>query len=243
MKLNQVIAIEKGVKSKVQSGVDGIYKQAQKPANFEGFLKQYRAKTEDAEDVPNERQNVQLIAGRVLKQITERWTELFDVTAQKDFANCSALANVVLNGNTILTQVPVTYLLFLEKQLVDLHTIVSKFPTLDPAEKWTFDADSELNRTEPTFKTRTKKMARAIVLYPATTEHPAQTQLISEDISVGTYEHVKFSGAMPEPEQRRLLARIEALTQAIKSAREEANMIEAPAQSVAEKVFGYVFGA
>jgi len=35
--------------------------------------------------------------------------------------------------------VPATYLLFLEKQLTDLHTLVSKLPVLDASETWVFD--------------------------------------------------------------------------------------------------------
>ena len=39
--------------------------------------------------------------------------------------------------------VPVTYLLFLEKQLVDLHTFVKKLPVLDASETWVFDASAD----------------------------------------------------------------------------------------------------
>jgi hypothetical protein len=192
LKLNQVIAVEKGVKSKVQSDVDTIYKVAQKPSSFDGFSKTYKKKGEDDEDVPPQRQNVQVIAKRALLAIAQRWAELFDVTAQKDYANCAAKADIVIDGMPILTSVPVTYLLFLEKQFNDLYTIVSKFPTLDPAEVWSYDENSDLNRTEPTLTTRTKKVQKPLVMYPATDKHPAQTQLIVEDVSVGTWEAVRF---------------------------------------------------
>jgi hypothetical protein len=39
------------------------------------------------------------------------------------------------------------------------------------------------------------------VLYDATEHHPAQTQLISEDVIVGWWETVKHSGAIPRPRQ------------------------------------------
>ena len=51
------------------------------------------------------------------------------VLATQDFANCQAKANVVVDGQTILKEVPVTHLLFLEKQLVDLRTFIDGLPT------------------------------------------------------------------------------------------------------------------
>jgi hypothetical protein len=244
MKLNQVIAVEKGIKSKVTSDVDTIHKSAQKPILFEGMAKTYKKKNdEDQDEVPAQRQHVQMVAARALADIGLRWRELFDVTAQKDYANCVARASIVVDGQTLLGDVPVTYLLFLEKQLTELYTIVSKFPTLDPSEVWQEDVAQGLWRTEPTLTTRTKKVQRPIVLYGATDKHPAQTQLIVEDIPVGTWETTRYSGALPETEHRRLLARIEKAQHAVKAAREQANMVDAPAQAIGEKVFGWLFAA
>ena len=241
MKLNQVIAVEKGVKTKAQAEVDSIYKAVQKPALFEGATKIYKKKADDDEDVPGQGQRVQLKAKDALKEIADRWRGLFDVTAQKDYANCVAKANVVVDGASVLEQVPVTYLLFLEKQLTDLYTIVSKFPTLDPAERWQYDEAGSVYFTEPVLTTRTKKVNKPIVLYPATDKHPAQTQLVTEDVSVGTWETRRFSGAMPVDERRKLLDRIERLQHAVKSAREAANTVEAPQQEVGNRIFGWIF--
>lgn len=241
MKLNQVIAVEKGIKGKAQGEVDTIYKAVQKPALFEGSTKLYKKKADDDEDVPGTKQHVQLKAKDALFDIAARWRALFDVTAQKDYANCVAKANVVVDGTLVLEQVPVTYLLFLEKQLTDLYTIVGKFPTLDPAEQWQWDAASSVYFTEPVLTTRTKKVNKAIVLYPATDKHPAQTQLVVEDVSVGTWETRRFSGAMPQDERRKLMDRIERLQHAVKSAREAANTVDAPTQEVGNKIFGWIF--
>lgn len=243
MKLSQVIAIEKGIKTKAQAEVDVIYKAAQKPALFEGATKVYKKKAEDDEDVPGQKAIVQIKAKDALRDIASRWQGLFDVTAQKDFANCVAKADVVVDGTPLLTGVPITYLLFLEKQLTDLYTIISKFPTLDPAEVWQFDAAGSVYVTEPTLTTRTKKVNKAIVLYPATDKHPAQTQLVVEDVSVGTWEQRRFSGALPQDEKRTLLDKVERLQHAVKTAREAANTVDAPKVEVGAKVFAWVFQA
>ncbi len=240
-KLSQVIAVEKGIKTKAQAEVDVIYKAVQKPALFEGATKVYKKKAEDDEDVPGQKQHVQLKAKDALRDIADRWRGLFDVTAQKDYANCVANANVVVDGAIVLASVPVTYLLFLEKQLTDLYTIVSKFPTLDPAEQWQYDEAGSVYFTEPVLTTRTKKVNKPIVLYPATEKHPAQTQLVVEDVSVGTWETRRFSGALPVDERRKLLDKIERLQHAVKSAREAANTVDAPTQEVGSKIFGWIF--
>jgi hypothetical protein len=243
MRLNQIIAVEKGVKSKVNADIDGIAKASQKPALFDGFIKRYKAAKEgDLEQVPSETKHIQLRAGQALGAISERWTELFDVTAQKDFANCNARTDVVVDGEVLLKDAPVTYLLFLEKQITDLYTIVSKFPVLDPAEEWKLDQTTGTFRTEPTMTTRTKKEQRAIVLYPHSPEHPAQTQLITEDVPVGTYELTRFSGALPEPSKNHILHRISQLQIAIKAAREQANMTDAPKVEAGAAIFDWVFG-
>ena len=84
------------------------------------------------------------------------------------------------------------------------------------AEDWKSDPNSGLYRTEPTETHRTKKMQKPIVLYAATPEHPAQTQLITEDVIAGWWVLTRQSGAMPKPEKQRLQDRIDKLIQAIK---------------------------
>lgn len=241
-KLNQVVAIESGVKTRTNAQVSELYKAAQHPALFEGFSKKYSPLAEDGEKFPPETKNVQQTVKGVLSSVAKTLTELFDVTAQKDFANREANANVTVDGTVLLTAVPVPYLLFLEKQLTDIHTLVAKLPVLDPAETWSEDVNSGLYRTEPTQTIKTKKVQKALVLHPGTEKHPPQTQLITDDVTVGNWDQTKFSGAMPAPERARLLSRVERLQQAVKFAREEANGQSAPAQDMGSKVFGYLLG-
>lgn len=61
------------------------------------------------------------------------------------------------------------------------------------------------------------------MLFPATEQHPAQTQLITEDVFVGTWSTIKISGAISHNDKQKLLDRVEELIIAVKSAREEAN--------------------
>jgi hypothetical protein len=123
MKLNQVIAIEKGTKSRSLQDLTEAHHTLQKPALLAGIARTYRPKDEEGEQFPPESTRVQVKAEDVIRKTSEVLTKLFDVVATKDWANCTAKADVTVDGTVLLSQVPATYLLFLEKQLVDLHTI------------------------------------------------------------------------------------------------------------------------
>jgi hypothetical protein len=242
-KLNQILAIEKGVKTRVYSEITDLHKATQKPALMNGFHKTSRPKQEEGETYPPEHQRVQYNQEDVIKRVGRILTELFDITATKDFANCSARADIMIDGKPLLRDVPATYLLFLEKQLSDLGTFFTKMIELDAAEDWLADPSSGLYKTEPTQTQRTKKVQRPIVLYDATEHHPAQTQLITEDMVVGHWNTVKFSGGIPMPKKKAILERIEKLSGAVKFAREAANGLEVEHKHTGKEVFDYLFGS
>jgi len=243
-KLHQITALIKGIKTRVYSEVTGLHKEAQKPDLYAGFAKVYRKKNEDGEDYAPENKRVVLTAPEVLRKLAKYQTELFDITATQDFANMTAKANVVVDGQVLLADVPVTYLLFLEKQLVDIRTFLDKMPTLDDNRDWTADPNSRLFKTEKVTTHKTKKEQRAIVKYDATIKDgvglPAQTEMITEDVIIGWWDTVSHSGALPVPRKEELMDRVDALIKAVKIARETANDQEAPEQKVGEVIFTYL---
>lgn len=240
-KLNQIIAVEKGIKSRVYGEITDLHKAVQKSDLFNGFVKNYQSKDSEDETLPSERKRVQYEVSNVLRSVERLSSELFDITARKDWTNCEAKADVTVGGNVIIPQAPVSYLLFLEKQLTDMRTFVDCLPVLDDGEAWAKDENSGLFKTDVVSTHRTKKVQKPIVLYPATPEHPAQTQLITEDVIAGFWQQVKHSGAMQRPAKEALSGRVEKLLQAIKQAREEANTRdESKAPSVGASVFSFL---
>jgi hypothetical protein len=153
-----------------------------------------------------------------------------------------AKANVVVDNVTVLKDVPVTTLLFLEKQLVDIHTFVEKLPVLDPGEDWDYSPDVDYYASEAYQTTKTKKVLKNHVKAEATKEHPAQVETYTEDVVVGYWTTVKFSGAMPAKEKNELLDRVRKLQEAVKLAREEANGMEVQTKKIGAAVLHYVFG-
>jgi hypothetical protein len=239
-KLHQIIAVEKGVKQRVEKNITTLYQEMQKPSLFEGMAKQYDKRDADGEDFPDERQLVQRNAAEMLAEISAQCTELWDIVAQKDQANCLAKADVVVNGEVLLHDVPATHLLFLEKQLVDMQTAIGALPVLDPAYSWAEDKASGNFKSEVVKTTKMKKVQKPLVLYPATEQHPAQTQLVTEDVQIGTWNTVKYSGAVTMQRKKELQGRIRELIKAVKFAREEANSVEVPKAQVGAALFGYL---
>jgi hypothetical protein len=240
-RLNQIIAVEKGVKSKSFADLTEAHHALQKTAPLSGIARTYQPKDEEGEQLPPESTRVQIKGEDILRKVATTLTRLFDVTATKDWTNCVARADVVVEGRTIATQVPVSYLLFLEKQLVDLHTFVKKLPVLDAAESWLRDDSTDSWRTEPVRTIRTKKVPRNHVKAEATEKHPAQVDVYTEDVVVGTWTTIKFSGALPASKIRELRERVVKLQQAVKFARETANGADVTDVSVGDQILGYVF--
>jgi hypothetical protein len=239
-RLSQVVAVEKGVKNECNVKITTAWKEAQKVELFKGIARNYAPKDEDGEKLPSESQKVQRQAADLITFTAAQMTKYWDITVTKDASNQHATADVVVDGKTLIVKAPVTFLLFLEKQLGDLRTIVEKVPTLDQAETWIKDDASGCYRTSPVETVKTRKVPRSFVRAAATKEHPAQVDLLSEDVIAGTWTTVRYSGAMPQARVTEILDRIDALRTAVKHAREEANNITAVERQVGKTVFGYL---
>ena len=240
MKLNQVIAIEKGVKAKANSEKSELYKIAQKPALFHGFVKKYQPIKDDGERFPDEKHKVQFKSEVLLEDIGKCLVTLFNTEAAKDYSNQLATADVIVDGKVLFEKAPVSFLLYLEKELTDFYTFANSLPILSEDEDWLLDANAQLFKTESSKTVKTKKVQKPVVLYHATKEHPAQTVMITEDETVGYWEQVKMSGAITSDAKKGLLARVQALQGAVKSAREQANMVESVQVDVGTKMINWL---
>jgi hypothetical protein len=163
--------------------------------------------------------------------------------AQRDWANCSAKADLVVDDQVIIESAPATYLLWLEKQLISIRTFIQKLPCLPPGDEWEWSDNDDCYVSKPVETAKTKKVPTVLVKYEATKEHPAQTELIHEDKKVGTWRAIKYSGCLPRAEVQKALDRVGALIEATKLAREKANSVEVPkVPDCGAKVLGFIFG-
>jgi hypothetical protein len=241
-KLNQIIAIEKDVKNKFARQETDLHRTVQIETLLNGITRTYSPRDENGETRPTEATLVQVRVEDVLKQLAKAAERVFDVTLTKEAANAEAKADIVVDGALLLENVPVTYLLFLEKQLVNLNTFVAKLPTLSPAVTWSKDENTGTYVTEPTQKVSTKKIPQSFEKSPATDRHAAQVEMYYEDKIVGDWTTVLSSGAIPQVRKSELLDRLDKLSAAVKFAREEANNTVVTDRQAAGAVFTYLLG-
>jgi hypothetical protein len=242
IKLNQIVAIEKGVKSRVYGEVTSLHKKSQKDEPYAGFSKMFEVMVEDEPSRPMEEKLVQLKSKEVLARLEALLTESFDVIATKDFGNMVARSDVTIADEVLLPDVPVPHLIFLEKQLNDIQTFIEKMPVLPQDTIWTWDKGLGLFVAPETYTNSTRKTPKVIVKYDATEHHPAQTDVVAVDVTVGRWKNQRFSGAMEPTRKQELLDKVATLKQAVQKSREQANMQEVErVNTVGKTVFNYLF--
>lgn len=242
-----LLAIETGVKAVAKRAETDGYHLLQKSPLLNGYSKVYAAKDPDAtewDNPPNEGVVVQVEAEAVLQDVAKELAKWFDITATRDLTNAHAYADLMVGDVPLLQRVPITYLMFLERVLVDLGTFVGKLPVLDPAEAWRKVEGSTAWASAEEVTMRTKKIPRNHVMQPATDKHPAQVTVYQEDTVIGKWTRIKFSGAVPAQRVADMVARVRELQDAVKLARDEANRT-ALVMDLADsgsKILGYVLG-
>src|SRR4051812_49650601 len=101
-KLNQIIAVEKGVKSRSFQDLTEAHHVLQKPALLAGISRTDRPKDEEGEPLPPQSTRVQVKGEEGLRQTASSLTRLFDVTATNDWTNWRARAGGVVAGEPLL---------------------------------------------------------------------------------------------------------------------------------------------
>lgn len=171
---------------------------------------------------------IQTTVTKELEWLGGHLAKAIDVSYQIGVANQIAKADVVLEDGTILLkEVPATVLLDLEKRVKEMIELISAIPTLDPAKGFTLDVDRGKGyyRARDISKTRTQKVQKPLVLYPATEHHPAQTQLVSVDEPVAKLDEQEWSSCLTVADKGVLFDRAESILRSIKAARSRANEI------------------
>lgn len=240
--LSQVIAIEKDVKEKAVQALSQVQGVFGNTALLSGFARTYTPKDEEGEQLPPESTRVRIKAREELVRVQGRLIDLFDVIATKDWTNCVARADILVDGALLLKEVPATYLLFLEKQLAELAAFAKRIPTVDAAESWVYDSAQDCYAATPPETLKTKKIFRNHEKAPATKEWQAQVEVYTEDVTIGRWRTTKYSGALFVSDVNAILTRIEKLQRAVKFAREEANRTEVKQQDVGAALLKYIFG-
>lgn len=246
LSLGQVVALESAARSDANKRLGDLHKATQREQLFRGMSRTYTPFEEaddDRHQLPAEVQHVQLKAEDVIGQFFAELVPAADLALTRDLANMRAAGDVMIDGAPLLSDMPATWLLHMEKVLTDVRTFIAKLPVLDPADTWYPEQGTGLQRTNETFTVRTEKKAVPLQLAPPTKEHPAQVTVVQEDRPSGRWTTVKRSGAVSAERKRELERRVAELQAAFKVAREAANRQDAPDTRAAHAIVRYILGS
>lgn len=240
IRLNQVLSTEKHNHSNLDRRMTLVHKQLDKPVLLDGIDRSYQPDDEVAgERFPRETSNVQVRVDQVITDMCKDLGKVYDIVATKDALNADNKVDVTVDGVDILTQVTAPHLLWLEKRLLTLHEFVRDLPVLDQAKKWT--QTGAIHRADEVQTAKTKKVPRNHVKAEATDKHPAQVEMYYEDVKVGTWTRVDFSGALPVERRDEIVDRVTKLLDAVGTAREEANSMPGEKVEEGKAILDFVF--
>ena len=240
-KLHELLAVEASLQSQARSAVKGLNGLFTAGIDrLKGEIRTYAPFDEDGESLPDEVAVIATTVSAALVEMKNDFSGWMNVALQKEFNNTLASAQIEIDETPLLKSLPATALLNLESKLAELKEVYKLIPTLDPTEAWNFDENLGCWVSSKRITNRTKKVPRVLVKYEATKEHPAQTEIIAEDVPVGRWTKILHSGAIPLSHKKVLLERIDTLIRATKQARQRANEQEATLEEYAETIFKYI---
>lgn len=234
-KLHELLAVRPSLKTEAQqalSRVIGLLKDGQ--TRLVGQYSRYEPLAEDGEPFPDEIKNMATTVDAEIGVLSGPFAAWLDALLQIESTNQNA------TGDLFGTELPATALLALENALGELRGVYAVIPTNDPTERWQWDQTIGCYVSPERIKHKTKKIPQTVVLHPPTPEHPAQTQLFTEDVRIGTWHTVIHSGMLSPEEKRARLGRLDGLIREVRKARERANCEEVVDVHLGEKILAHI---
>lgn len=244
-KLHQLIAVESDLDDAYKNVLTETKTVFDKKANlFFGSVKSLNIFDEADTTVYNdERHELATTVPKRLKYTQGFIAQYIDALLQKEATNQKAVADLVVNGVTIATQLPATFLLGLEKRLASIRAVYRVIPTLPQGVAWEADPDQgdDIYKTShPEVKFKTKRTTAHRVLYDATKEHPAQIDKWEETENIGAYTVNNWCGCVSSATKADMLKRIDDLIVATKKARQQANSCDIVKMVAADRIMDYI---
>lgn len=244
-KLHEVLAVESDLESISRTNLDVLKNNFSRPELFRGYHKRYEPFEEGMQnELPDENREVTTTVKKELDKVFESIIKYVDVVAQKERTNQEARADIVIDDVVIAKDLPATFLLGLETKIKQWREVLNIIPILEAGYAWEkaeskgndiygLKHSDEKNRTAKTFKSK--------VLYEATKEHPAQLKEWEETEIIGKYITQIWSGMVSMAEKTKILQKVDILLQAVKEARQRANMTEVVVLKVGKDLVNYIF--
>ncbi len=246
MKLHELLAVETSLENQTNQCRFELSNTFEKKRHlFEGKNVTFYPVGEGA-PVEETQLGIQTTVEKELTWIKGFIKKSLDASYQVAETNTIARADVVLDDGTVLVKdLPATALLELEKRMAELHNFVKSIPTLDPAKGFILDEaqGKGIYKAREIKKERTKKTKVVLIRYEATKEHPAQTELVDQDVPTGKIEEKEWSGLITPAQKADYINKVEVVTRAVRQARSRANEAEVDnSKKIGDKLLSYIFG-
>lgn len=257
--LHQIIAVDRSVEEdakRVLAEAGRIFTVGGKQDPLTGLLRTYKSNdTEKWPEAPAESRRVQFTTADLLAGVQTALTRLYDIKLTREAGNAAARANVTVDGEDLLEDMPVGFLMALEGQLATLiKDVIDKLPVRDPAEEWHGqETDENLPRgwfaTAPRETPTTTRAPQVQILWEPNPEQiaagytqPAQVRPYETDVITGKKTLIQYSGQLSRRDVQELRDRASRVLTAVRYAREKANMLEVTDQPAGAKILGYILG-
>lgn len=234
--LHEILAVEGTLEGKAKAIIQEAEKVfAERHQLFQGRVRTLTLFTGDDATLKEAQENAERQEQQIVTTVNTRlsyvWDSIvpwLDAVLQKETTNQTARADVVVDGNVVLQQVPVTFLLGLESKLRVLREMYVKLPTLDVAIPWVAapDMGQDIVKSPEVTTLKQEKSEDHIVVVQPTDRHPAQVVTKSVNKTIGAYKLTVTSGMITPSTKSLWLSRIDKLLQAVKQARQRANEAE-----------------
>jgi hypothetical protein len=246
-KLHEVLAVEADLEGAAKRVLDEAKTTFTKKAeHFMGYHKQLKmfdeARAMEEEAAEEHKDPVTTVFDK-LKYIQKPVARWWDALAQKERTNQDARADLVVDGEVLLEDMPATLLLGLEGRLKKLREVYEAIPTTPPSMTWEPDSskgDGYYKSAHAEKRDKTEKDFRSHIVVPATKEHPAQAQTWTENVRIGVLTTDRWTTTITPADKSALLERIDKLIRSTKKARQQANSTPLVKVQVGQKLLDFI---
>ena len=247
-KLHELIAVEgdlEGTAKKIIDEAANTFKN--KDEHFLALRREVKMLADTAEARVEETSEGKELVSTVFEKldyVRSPVIRYWDAVLQKEATNQTAKADLVVDGKTVSSGLPATFLLGMENKLKSLRAMYESIPTHPPGRSWIPDVGHSHKNVyvakDDEIRVRTKKLTKPVVLYEATKDHPAQVKEVTEDVPVGQVVTRYWSGMISPAEKSDILARIDVLLRSVKKARQRANSTEVVKATVGKVLIDFI---
>lgn len=249
-KLHQVLAVLDSTKKEADAASSLVQKLFSTPTLFMETEKTLQFIDDDRQDKQggefDEHQAMEITVGQALSHFKAFQINYLNTLASRETSNQGARANVVVDGNVLISDAPVSFLIKLEEYFKSMKKVYESIPTLSQSTHWQKDeskGEGIWTTKYDEIRSKKEKIMKTIPLFAGDEHHPPQFQREPEEEVVGKYTLRTWSGMIPQFEKDKMIQRCEKVIRAVKRAREEANSIDAKELKGTDALFSYIHGS